>query len=485
MKSIKTKFIFFALVLIILSLVIPLYFLITQFRENFDQRSVMMLEETLDLLNYALDNAMMQGEQKNVQELIENLSRRKGIDHIRIISPDGIIKFASAPNEVGEGLQNIHKNLNPGSPSSRRISLINDNEYHAFTPILNEQRCQSCHSQKRVIAYLDVGANLTPAETRFYTGTRHMIFLGIAVLLIITAGFYFIFQSFINKPLQKLIAAMRDVKNGIVSTHLAVEREDEFGTVNRNFNMMVDRLHDSQEEITKLHFEQLQHADRLITLGELTSETAHEINNHTAIIMSRADYLSLEANQSRSISPYSEDIDVILSQTEKISEITRNVLKHSKKTEKTFTYVDLAYVVENTLKTLQPIIRKKNIKLSKSIPPDKAIIRGDLLHLEQALTNLIINSLDAMDNGGELQISLTADNLSFVVTVTDNGSGIEDSIKDQVFSPFFTTKTGGKGSGLGLYIVKNICKNHNAEITMISKKGQGTTFKITFNGKNN
>ena len=189
MKSIKTKFIFFALVLIVLSLVIPVYFLITQFRENFDQRSVMMLEETLDLLNYSLDNAMMQGEQKNVQELIDNLGKRKGIDHIRIISPDGIVKFASAQKETGGGRQNVHDNLNPGSLSSGRISLINDNEYHAFTPILNEPRCQSCHLQNKVIAYLDVGANLTPAETRFYTGTRHMIFLGIAVLLIITAGF--------------------------------------------------------------------------------------------------------------------------------------------------------------------------------------------------------------------------------------------------------------------------------------------------------
>ncbi len=248
---------------------------------------------------------------------------------------------------------------------------------------------------------------------------------------------------------------------------------------------MVNRLRDSQEEINKLHFEQLQHADRLITLGELTSETAHEINNHTAIIMSRADYLSFEAEQNNKIMGYSDDINVILSQTEKISEITKNVLQHSKKIEKNFGEVDLSEVVENTLTTLNPILKKKNIKLSKSIMPEKAIITGDALQLEQALTNLVINSLDAMDGDGSLIISLNAENSSYVLSVKDSGSGIKENIKDQIFSPFFTTKTGGKGSGLGLYIVKNICKNHNADITVVSNEGEGTTFRIKFNGKSN
>lgn len=483
MKSIKTKFIFFTLILIILSLVIPGYFLISQFRENFNQRSERMLEATLDLMNYTLDNAMLEGNQKNIQAMIDEMGKGKGIDHIRIINPGGTIKFSSSRKDIGIALQTIHPDLSPDSLSSGRISLLDNNEYHAFSPIFNKPECSGCHTTA-IIAYLDVGANLTPAETKFYTGTRHMIFLGIAVLLLITAGFYFIFQWFINKPLQKLIYAMREVKGGNLSSHLAVERDDEFGTVNRNFNLMVDRLHDSQEEISKLHFEQLQHADRLITLGELTSETAHEINNHTAIIMSRADYLSFESEQNQNISGYSDDIKVILSQTEKISEITRNVLKHSKKSEKNFGEVDLAEVVESTITTLQPILKKKNVGLSKSVVAEQTLIRGDALQLEQALTNLVINSLDAMGEEGHLIISLTASDSNYVLSVEDNGSGIDEHIKDQIFSPFFTTKTGGKGSGLGLYIVKNICKNHNADITVESTKGKGTAFRITFNGKN-
>jgi signal transduction histidine kinase len=482
MKSIKTRFIFFTLVLITLSFGVPVYFLISQFRVNFNQRSILMLETTIDLLNYTLENTMIQGKQKDLQEVIDSLSDRKGIDHIRIINTKGIVRFSSRKNEVGNDIKSISANLNLDSLSSGKISLLRDNIYHSFSSVSNKPACTGCHAGK-VIAYLDVGANLTPAETNFYTGTRHMIFLGIAILLIITAGFYFIFQAFINKPLQKLISAMQDVKNGKLSTHLTVDGNDEFSVVNKNFNMMVDRLHSSQEEINKLHFEQLQHADRLITLGELTSETAHEINNHSAIIMSRADYLSFEARQNPEISRYSDDISVILNQIEKVSEITRSVLKHSKKIEKNFEKIDLVNVIENTLNTLHPILKKRDIELSKSITPRAAVINGDSLQIEQALTNLIINSLDAMEKDGSLKISLTTENSHFVIALTDNGSGVSDSIKDQIFSPFFTTKTGGKGSGLGLYIVKNICKNHNADIVLENTESKGTTFKIIFNGK--
>ena len=97
--------------------------------------------------------------------------------------------------------------------------------------------------------------------------------------------------------------------------------------------------------------------------------------------MSRADYLSFEAEQKNQIAGYSDDISVILSQTEKISEITRNVLQHSKKTEKNFGEVDLSEVVETTLTTLQQILKKRNVELSKSLLQHKAVIKGNALQV--------------------------------------------------------------------------------------------------------
>ena len=103
--------------------------------------------------------------------------------------------------------------------------------------------------------------------------------------------------------------------------------------------------------------------------------------------------------------------------------------------------------------------------------------------MEQVLTNLVNNSIDAINSNGKLLIKVDkTKNQEFQLSILDNGQGIEDHIKEKIFSPFFTTKSGNKGTGLGLYIVKNICNNHDAEISCESDPGIGTKFIITFKG---
>ena len=106
-----------------------------------------------------------------------------------------------------------------------------------------------------------------------------------------------------------------------------------------------------------------------------------------------------------------------------------------------------------------------------------------MIQIEQVVTNLVNNAIDALPKNGELKIEIqqTEKNEPLLI-ISDNGEGIDEHILDKIFSPFFTTKKGNKGTGLGLYIVNNICKNHNAEIKCKSVKGEGTEFIITFKG---
>jgi two-component system NtrC family sensor kinase len=97
------------------------------------------------------------------------------------------------------------------------------------------------------------------------------------------------------------------------------------------------------------------------------------------------------------------------------------------------------------------------------------------------LTNILNNAVDAIGSEGNITITLKPDGDTFCqLAITDDGPGMDEHTKKQIFSPFFTTKTAEKGTGLGLYIVKNICKNHNAEISCESKVNSGTTFIIRF-----
>jgi signal transduction histidine kinase len=483
LKTINTKFIFFTTIFILLSVGIPTTFLIIQMRENFDQRSKIMLKSTIDVVNNCLINAMRMGRTKHIQSILDNISKNESVDHIRLFREDGLIKYASNHEEVGQNMQRIA----PGhvilkSINQIRVNLIEEERVYSVTrPILNGRECQPCHGSDPIVAYLDVETDLTQAERFFYTGSIHMIFLAIAVILILFLGFYYLFNFFINKPLSRFKNALDNVERGNLEVQLPAKKPDEIGTLEGHFNNMVLNLKESKQKIDELHFEQLQRADKLVTLGELAAEMAHEINNPAGIVMSRTDFIQMDSEKYPQLKKYNEDFDVIISQINKISKITGNILKYSKKLPKEFHQANLQTISEETLNILGPRLAKKKIMIEKYYRSNHPDIVGDATQLEQVFTNLVNNAIDAMDYGGKITIrSEDIDENRILWAIEDNGAGMDQSVRESIFSPFFTTKSADKGTGLGLYIVKNICKNHNAEITCDSKPGHGTKFKILF-----
>jgi signal transduction histidine kinase len=447
-----------------------------------------MLDTSLEVVRYALKYAMMTGKQADLQSVIDEISQKEGVYNIRIFDFEGTIRFASFPKEINKNIKVLaphHYDLKNPESNFKVISLKSGKKIYSNTePLINEGLCRSCHKEDNIIAYLNIDTDLTNAETKFYTGSVHMIFLGWAVLLVLVVGLYFIFNRFINAPLQKLMVALNKVEGGDINVSLNVNRDDEIGTVYKHFNAMTYKLRSSKDEIEQLHLEELQRVNRLKTLGELTSETAHEVNNHIAIIMSRTDYLNIEFQKYPELLKFSEDLEVLLEQSAKISEINGNILKYSKKSKTTFDAVDLKEVVNEFVKIYEPLLSKKNIRLHSNFDLDDATINGNSIQINQILTNLVTNAADELADNGEISISLSSNNENTIVLeVKDNGPGIGESVLEEIFSPFFTTKTNNNNTGLGLYIIKKICEQHKAVIVCESKINTGTSFIITFNKK--
>jgi signal transduction histidine kinase len=483
LKTINTKFILFTTIFILLSVGIPTTFLIMQLRENFDQRSKIMLESTIDVVNNCLINAMRQGLQKNIQTILDNISKNESVDHIRLLKKDGQITYSSNHKEIGQNIGDIDPNhTDIKNPIRTGISIIGEERIYSLTrPIMNATECQQCHGSDPVIAYLDVDTNLTQAERFFHTGSLHMIFLAIAIILVLFFGFYYLFNFFINRPLSRFKTALDNVEKGNLDVRLPAKKPDEIGTLESHFNHMVLNLKESKQKIDELHFEQLQRADKLVTLGELAAEMAHEINNPAGIVMSRTDFIQMDSEKYPQLKKYDQDFNVIINQISKISKITGNILKYSKKLPKQFQLANLEQICEETLNILGPRLAKKKITIEKNYQSDLPEILGDSTQLEQVFTNLVNNAIDAMEIEGTLKIRLqNVDSERILWSIKDNGAGMDAGVRDLIFSPFFTTKTAEKGTGLGLYIVKNIIKNHNAEILCDSHPGQGTTFTIIF-----
>lgn len=483
-RTLKTKFVLTTIFFVSVTVGTPTYFLIQQFKKNFHQRSVVLLETTLDMLGYGLNNAMLLGEEKNVQNIIENISRNKNVHHVRIFDEDGKILFSSILSENEKNfttVTNSHR-INGVLRNNQREIIIDEttNVYAVLEPIRNTPQCQSCHGSREVIAYLDVDTFMTQAEINFFTGYFHILFLGITVILLMTVGLFYMFEKYINKPIQLVVSAFDDIEKGKLNTTLPIVRNDEFGKMNFQFNRMVSELKSSREKIDELHFEQLKHADRLATIGELTAQMAHEINNYIGIIMSRIDYLAMESEKHESLKNYAGDFKVMLDNIEKVSLITKNILRHSKKRSKKFEKYNLVNVIDQSLIVLEPAIRKKEILLTKkySYP---IILQGDAVQIEQVFTNIINNAIDAVEDNGKIEITTGAENNSCVVKISDNGMGMNEETKSNIFSPFFSTKEGTKGTGLGLYIVKKICETLDVSIDCESNLNNGTTFILKFN----
>jgi signal transduction histidine kinase len=246
---------------------------------------------------------------------------------------------------------------------------------------------------------------------------------------------------------------------------------------------MTSNLKSSREKIEQMHLAELQRLGRLTTLGELTSQTAHEINNHIAIIMSRTDYLSLDSKKVEGLRKYEEDFNVLQDQISKISYITSNILKYSRKQKLEKKRINLANLIRDCVSLYGTLLEKRKIKLIVNINAHNVITVADSVQINQILSNLINNAADAISSKGNIIITLINDNdNNLILSVEDDGPGIKKELIDEIFSPFFTTKNSQNHTGLGLYIIKKICDSHNAVITCTSEPDKNTRFTITFKG---
>jgi signal transduction histidine kinase len=216
--------------------------------------------------------------------------------------------------------------------------------------------------------------------------------------------------------------------------------------------------------------------EKFATAGRLAATIAHEVNNPMEAIKNAIWLLQ------DSVEPSAKDIyDILKSETERVARIVRQMLGLYRNNEQVKP-VSINTVVEDTLVLLDRQLQRSNITVelrSREVP--EAIVASD--QLRQVLSNLVLNAKDAMSEGGRLLIrtrtifspALGCDAVRIVIA--DTGSGISSELQDSIFEPFITTK-GEKGTGLGLWIVRGIINNHGGKISVRSRAGHGTVFKI-------
>jgi two-component system NtrC family sensor kinase len=211
-------------------------------------------------------------------------------------------------------------------------------------------------------------------------------------------------------------------------------------------------------------------------MGRLTSQIAHELNNPIYGIMNTLELLKTE------IPPESKRrriLDLSLSETQRLSEMLRNMLSFSKPEEEARKRIHMNELTEGILLMMEKQLREANIRVETSFEGELPEVMASMNQMRQVLLNLFKNAKEAMPKGGTLTVRTASRADNVFIHIHDTGMGIPEEIRNKIFEAFFTTKQKVKGVGLGLSVCYGILKDHGGEIAVESEEGKGTTFIIS------
>ena len=236
---------------------------------------------------------------------------------------------------------------------------------------------------------------------------------------------------------------------------------------------------DRKEALDKKNIleEQLRHADRLATIGQLAAGIAHELNNPLGDILGFAQLASKSPDLNDDVY---RDLVKIVKSALYAREIIKKVLYFGRQTHPKEAQADLNQLIGEWMDFFESQCAKSGIQIVVESDEGLPIVKGDPAQLNQVIVNVVINAIQAMPDGGTLTIRTLSQEDWVSIRVEDTGQGIEEENKDKIFLPFFTTKEVDEGTGLGLSVVYGIVNEHGGCIEVDSEKGHGSTFEIKF-----
>lgn len=227
----------------------------------------------------------------------------------------------------------------------------------------------------------------------------------------------------------------------------------------------------------------LTQTEKLASVGTLVTEIAHEINNPIAGMQNCLRRMKANPENQEQNKTY---LALMQEAVVRIEKIVRGLLDYARYEKIEFEDVDIHKIIDEALTLIAFRIERFNIKVENAMPVDLPLIPGSFNHLQQVFINIFINSATAIEEkcqesshcARQIYIRANAGHDALDIQIEDTGSGIPASMKEKIFDPFYTTRKIGSGTGLGLFVCRNIVKIHKGEIRFESQSGEGTTFYI-------
>lgn len=453
---------------------------------NVRHQQEMLIEsarESTELLLHTVEssiyNTMHLGNVQDVGSILAMVGQHNQLVGVRIFHPHGVILRSSIPSEVGRTVSTNDYHLYQNPRNYGIFDLPPHGEVLAMVkPIYNEAACHVCHGSKaRVIGVLNINYSLNRTNMQMLDASRIFVMSSIAITVFLSITISLILLKFVKKPLDNMIETMSQVEKGDFNVRIDYNGKDEIGRLIGSFNSMVDRLDITQKELEQLHFQQLERADRLASIGEMAAGIAHEIKNPLAGISAAVSIIKDDMNVD---DPHAMILGEVLEQVQRLDKTVNDLLFFGKPSLPQLTCVDINAILTTTLKFASQHRSGVNIERLVDLEPELPPVYADGKQMQQVFLNILLNAFQAMPTGGLLSIKsslVTKNDQDFVrVDVSDSGPGIPSQILEKIFTPFFTTKA--QGTGLGLPICCKLVNLHNGDIRVSSNNKTGTVFTV-------
>ena len=491
------------------------YFSIQAQRKHLEEAALVAAERQSDVLRRSASRYMLNNDRIGLYELMLNMADQPGMVRIRIMNPQGVISYSTAPSEVGAMIDKSAEACYGCHEKSKPLARLNRSDrfrvYRAdgtrvlgvISPIENEPACSNaaCHAHPagtQILGVLDTNISLAKVDQSLAVEKREMAAAtALALIAVVFLSGLFIWIV-VRNPLRELKTGTERIASGNLGCQIQVRSRDEAGELAQSFNDMSNRLQVAQAEITawartleerveektrelKQAHQRMLHVEKMATIGKMAAVVAHEINNPLSGILTYSRLVKRWIEKNTQPSPKQEEmrgsLDLIASESKRCGELVHNLLSFSRVSPINLAWCDLNQVIDRCIRLVQHKLDIGGIQLNLDLAAGLPMAHCDPAQIEQVVLAMVINAIDAMPQEGNLWISTRADGDSMELVIRDDGIGIPEEHLAHIFEPFYTTKESG-GSGLGLAISQNIVERHGGHIEVKSVVGEGTTFKI-------
>lgn len=459
--------------------------------------------------------------------LIKGMMTEPDILFAQIYNADGVLLAKGARSDISDSTIGLTTDSTEPAPSldddglsvaSRELKLSNNIECIEVTALvvshksdISKEELGSANTSKEegehseVIGRVRLAISLGETKAKI-AETQQMIVYFTLLLVMLGILLSVTLVKMIASPINTLVDATERLASGDLSQRVHVQTDAELERLALAFNTMCDSLEKTRKEL-ELHNQTLEEkvrertqkleevqkqviqSEKMAAVGQLAAGVAHELNNPLGGILGYAQFalekMSTGQLQEKDYTAFQRYLSDIELQARRCKMIVKNLLKFSRSSDKLeFDLVDVNTALDETFVFTSHQLGMKDIHLNVDLQPHLPKVLGNVNLLQQVFTNILINSMQSMPQGGDLKVSTRFNppvgefGGAVEISFTDSGVGIPEENRNKIFEPFFTTKKVGEGTGLGLSVSYGIIRDHGGDIKLESVVGAGSTFTV-------